>query len=178
MKTNPKKMSPIITLFLLLFTVYRLPITQIHAKSALGLTAIPPRLEIKNAKPGSVITKEIKVRNESRSQRLITLSIKDIFVKDDSGTPLVLENITSSENRWAASAWLQASQTSLRLNPGETKGLLLTAIIPDDALPGGHYAAIFYTGQDLASLNETGSSVQANVVTIVYLTESSKNLLE
>ena len=165
-----QKILKILYFLIFNFSLLTFNLKSASAQTSLGLSAIPPRLEFKNAKPGSVITKEIKVRNVSNTERLITVSVKDIIVKDDSGTPLVLEGITAAENRWAASSWLQVSQTQLRLKPGETKALLLTAIIPDEALPGGHYAAVFHTGQDLTALEQTGSSVQTNVGTIIYIT--------
>jgi len=142
---------------------------NIFAQSAQGLTAIPPRLEI-TANPGQIITKEIKVRNESNSEKFISTSLRDFIVTDDLGTPLQIESTDQSSNRWAAASWIQISPANLKLKPGETKSLVLTVITPDDALPGGHYAMVLHTPNNDLSLNQSGASVQTNVGTLVYIT--------
>jgi hypothetical protein len=139
------------------------------AQSALGLTAIPPRLEI-TVNPGEVITKEIKIRNESSTEKTISTSTRDFIVTDDLGTPLQIETTDQISNRWTASTWIQISPSQLKLKPGETKSLLLTVIAPDDALAGGHYAVVLHTPNNEATLTQTGASVETNVGTLVYLT--------
>lgn len=140
------------------------------AQSALGLSAIPPRLEI-TVKPGEVVTQEIKIRNESQIQRFISTSAKDFIVTDDRGTPLQIETEDGNfENRWAASSWLSVSPSSLTIKPGETKSLILTVIVPDDVTPGGHYAMVLHTPQNETVISDTGSAIETNVGTLVYLT--------
>jgi len=139
------------------------------AQSSLGLTAIPPRLEI-TVNPGEVITKEIKIRNESNTEKSISTSVRDFIVTDDLGTPLQIEATDQSSNRWTASSWIQISPTSLLLKPGETKSLVLTVITPEDALAGGHYAMVLHTPQNDITITQTGAAVETNVGTLVYIT--------
>ena len=141
---------------------------SVNAQSALGLSAIPPRLEI-TVNPGQTITKTIKVRNESKLEKIITTDIKDFIVVDNSGTPLQVDSQDLS-NRWAASSWIQVSANKLKLKPGETRSLSVTVIAPDDALPGGHYAMILHSPGNDTVLSQTGAVIQANVGTIVYIT--------
>jgi len=137
------------------------------AQTALGISAIPPRLEI-TVKPGEAVSKEIKVRNESKVPRYITVSTKDFIVTDEN-TPRQIET-SEDENRWAASSWIQISQTKFSLKPGETKSLTLTVIAPDNATPGGHYAMVIHSPQNDTVLTETGSFVETNVGTLLYIT--------
>jgi len=168
MKLNP---TPIKTILLILsFTISNLTLPKFSlAQSALGLTAIPPRLEI-IAKPGQVLTKEIKIRNESKNEKTISTSVRDFIVIDDLGTPLQIENTDQSANRWTASSWIQISPSKLKLKPGETKSLVLTVITPDDALAGGHYAMVLHTPGSDITISQTGAAVQTNVGTLVYIT--------
>lgn len=160
-----KKISTI----LLLFTYYLLLVTPLRAQSVLGLSAIPPRLEV-SLQPGATITKEIKVRNESKSVKIIDTSVKDFLVLDDLGTPKQIDDLDEISNRWAASTWIQVSPSRLRLLPGETRSLQLTVITPDDAAPGGHYAVVLHTPQQDGFLTDTGAFIQTNVGTLVYIT--------
>jgi hypothetical protein len=43
-------------------------------------------------------------------------------------------------------------------------------IVPNDALPGGHYAMVLHSPSTEASLDQTGAVIQANVGTLVYIT--------
>lgn len=168
MKLNPTP-TKIFFLVLSLFAFNSLFSKIALAQSALGLTAIPPRLEI-NVNPGQVITKEIKVRNESRSEKIISTSVKDFIVTDDLGTPLQIESTDESSNRWTASSWIQISPSQVKLKPGETKSLVLTIITPENALAGGHYAMILHTPAKEVSLTQTGATIETNVGTLVYIT--------
>lgn len=153
----------------LAMTSFFMPL-PVQAQTSLGISAIPPRVMIDQATPGSVVTQTLKVRNESAQTQYITVSTKDFIVQDNEGTPIFLsEDIGPDQNRWAASLWLQVSPTSLKLDPGQTKTLVLTAIIPDDATPGGHYAAVFYTPDTNATITGTGSLITTNVGSLVYL---------
>lgn len=155
----------ILTFFLV--TSFLLPVSC-FAQSSLGLSAIPPRLEI-TVKPGQTITKTIKVRNESKIEKIISTDIKDFIVVDDSGTPVQVDSKDLS-NRWTASSWIQVSNTKLKLKPGETQSLSVTVIAPEDALPGGHYAMVLHSPSNDTVLSETGAVIQTNVGTLVYIT--------
>jgi len=111
---------------LILVTSYLFPVTS-FAQSSLGLSAIPPRLEI-TVKPGETVTQIIKVRNESKLEKVISTDVKDFIVVDDSGTPLQVDSKDVS-NRWSASTWIQVSSSNLKLKPGETRSLSLTVIV-------------------------------------------------
>jgi hypothetical protein len=165
-KTAQTKITIIVSLLIicnLIFPNFSL------AQSALGLTAIPPRLEI-TIKPGQVLTKEIKIRNESRTEKSISTSVRDFIVTDDLGTPLQIESSDQSANRWTASSWIQISPSKLMLKPGETKSLVLTVIAPDNALAGGHYAMVLHTPNNDITISQTGATVETNVGTLVYIT--------
>ena len=159
------------TTFLLLLTsnLWLVP-SKVLAQNVVGLTTMPPRVTDLVIDPGQAQTREIKVRNDSNVDRYITTTIKDFVVTDDAGTPIQLEDVDLSQNRWAASNWLQITPTKFKLSPGETKSLVLTAVVPEDGLPGGHYAMILFTPDTVNLLNQTGSIVQSNVATLVYVT--------
>ena len=140
------------------------------AQNTVGLTTMPPRVEDIIIEAGQAETREIKVRNDSSVDRYITTSFKDFVVTDESGTPVQLGEVDAEQSRWAASSWLQISPTRFSLKPGETKSLMLTVIAPDNATPGGHYAMVLFTPDTLNLLNNTGSVVQSNVASLVYIT--------
>ncbi|MFA5750252.1 MAG: hypothetical protein WC895_03460 [Candidatus Shapirobacteria bacterium] len=142
---------------------------KVLAQTSIGLSAIPPRLEVTVKADGST-TQTLKVRNESKEERIITVDIRDFIVTDNKGTPTIIDSVDESNNRWAASSWITVSPSTIKLKPGETKNLILTVLPPQNALPGGHYAMVIYHPEKNASLNSTGASIQANVGTLLYIT--------
>lgn len=162
-------MKKLIALSLLLASHLISP-SAILAQSISGLSAIPPRLEIE-AKPGQTVTKEIKVRNEGQVLRNIAIETKDFIVSDSVGTPIQVEGVDETVNRWAASTWIQVSPSKLTLKPGETRSLSLTVIVPAKATAGGHYAMVLHS-PDLGkiSFDGSGAAVQTRVGTLIYIT--------
>lgn len=156
-------------LTLSLLTIFSLNIPKVNAQSAAGLSAIPPRLEI-TVQPDGSASQVIKVRNESKEAKTVTVEIKDIVVTDNKGTPTIVSSSDESSNRWAASNWIQVSPSSVQLKAGETKSLTLTVMPPANALPGGHYAMVLHTPEGISSVSSTGTSIQTKVGTLIYIT--------
>ena len=134
-------------------------------------TAIPPRLEIR-AKPGEFVQKTVQFRNEGDTTAYLTIVSKDFIVKDTAGTPEFVTSLVSG--RWAASSWIRLSPTSVAVAPKQVINITLSANVPLDALPGGHYAGVLYQGTGAAPRIGTGigagTGVQQIVGTLVYLT--------
>ena len=163
------KQAKLISIFLLGFSFLNLEFASTVQAQVVSISAIPPRLEV-TLLPGKVKTVDIKVRNDSSTEKNISTTSRDFIVTDDRGTPVQLESNNATQNRWAASTWIQISPTKLALKPGETKTLTVTILVPADALPGGHYAMILHTPTNLSTISQTGASIEANVGTLVYIT--------
>ncbi len=169
MKPATQKTLQTSALLLLLATSYSLLTNSVRAQSSEGLSAIPPRLEITVDADGTS-TQVIKVRNESKQEKTISISIEDFVVNDDKGTPTIV-TATKEDNRWAASSWITVSPSSIKLKGNETKALSLIITPPANALPGGHYAMVVSSPDDEVSISDsTGSSVQTKVGTLIYIT--------
>ena len=167
--TNKLIVQKIFISCFILVSCFMFHVSFIHAQSHLSLTAIPPRLEIE-AVPGKIITKTVKVRNDSTVEIIISINVKDYIVSDETGTPIQLElSSETSANRWSASSWIQVSPSRLVVGPSEIKAMVVTIITPEDALPGGHYAMIIHSPDASASLDQSGSAIVANVGTLLYL---------
>ena len=161
-----KRITLIITLTII---IYQLSVFPLFAQSSLGLSAIPPRLEIL-ANPGETVTKEVKIRNISSSDKLINTSSKNFVVLDDIGTPTQFDNTNEGTNRWASSSWVHISNTTFTLKPGEIRSLNITINVPKTAIPGGYYNMILHNTKNEAYLNSSGSLVETNVGTLLYIT--------
>jgi hypothetical protein len=173
---KPAKTIKILSTLLILLTFNFLLSTSCSAQSATnGLSAIPPRSEIEVV-AGQANTQSIKVRNESTETKTITVSVRDFIVTDNQGTPEFIDNFSDDiNNRWAASSWIQVSpQASYRLKPGETKSLMVTIIVPENATPGGHYAMILHSPNNEAIISQNTAAIETNVGTLILINVPGK----
>lgn len=59
------------------------------------------------------------------------------------------------------STWISLSEPSITLAPGEEKSINFTIQVPEDATPGGHYAAVFF--KNPGSETSAGGNIGINV---------------
>lgn len=144
------------------------------------LTAIPPRLGDEGqltANPGEVIQETVKVRNSSDKPLNILSAVNDFVLDVDGATPIAITDQNLS-NRWSLASWITLAPNLQLIQPNETKILSVIIKVPEDALPGGHYAMITHqpsteavpaNGETVdAKLSATG--ISQKVGTLLYVT--------
>ena len=153
--------------FLLCAMSYLLLTPVVHAQE-LSLVVSPPRIDIEG-KPGETLQQTIKVTNNSLDKSLILKAFPiDFVVLDDLGTPVKVTE--SASGRYLASPWFTLEQSELSLAPKETTQLIVLINIPKDALPGGHYAGIFFEPVESKGLKQTVSYTSTQVGSLFGIT--------
>lgn len=128
------------------------------ASAQVSLVVSPPRYDAV-VKPGESIQKTVKVTNNSDSAAIsLQAFVTDFIVQDDSGTPIKVSEKESG--RYLASPWFTLDQSELTLAPKQTQELIVLISVPQDALPGGHYAGIFFQ----PSSGNTGSGTRTELL--------------
>lgn len=131
------------------------------APSAEALTATP-RLEL-TADPGATVLASIRITNEERRSQVFYSSFENFNSQDESGTP------SFSPRREGLAAWMKAP-AQIVLGPGQTEDIPLEITIPQDADPGGHFAAVFFSTEPPQTReNEGNVSIGARLGTLVLL---------
>lgn len=140
----------IIALFLLL----------VSAHQAQALTISPARIEIQGD-PGTTITKEITLSNDSKTaEQTFYVTYSNFEAQGETGSPLFVEP------KGDLGTWMTSDKT-VTLLPNESKKVAFTITIPMDAYSGGHFAAIFF-GTSPAEGGQV--SVGAKTGTLILLT--------
>ena len=147
------------------FALCTLRLNVAHAQVSRTLTVVPPTQNFK-AKPGKQVQTTVKVRNEGSEPVTVKAGIKDFLVFDDKGTPKMVEEETSG--RWSLSSWMIISPTEYTLNAHSSKMFDVVILVPDDALPGGHYASVYFTPVEggLAQ-GESGSGIETKLASLL-----------
>lgn len=128
---------------LLLASIFSLLVSTAKVSAAdTSLVVSPPRFDVEG-KPGEILQKTIKVTNNDPSGELILKAFTtDFIVTDDAGTPIKVT--TQASGRYLASPWFTLEKTELVIPPKGTDQLVVIITVPKDALPGGHYAGVFF----------------------------------
>lgn len=110
------------------------------AFSAEALTVSPVRAEL-SGNPGETIESEIVLFNEQKEDKELKTfysSFANFEARGETGTPF----FTSATEGLAT--WIKTS-SQIVLKPGEKKTAPFSIVIPKNAEPGGHFAAIFWS---------------------------------
>ena len=135
-----------------------------------SLVVSPPRYD-QTVDAGQTIQKTIKVTNSSEDAALtLSATIKDFIVTDDAGTPVPVEQSVSG--RYLASPWFTLDQDELTLLPKETRTITALITVPADALPGGHYAGVFFESVSNQDASGTASLLTSKVGSLFGITVS------
>lgn len=135
--------------------------------SEVSIVVSPPHTDIEG-KPGETIQKIIKITNNSSTTLTLRATISDFIVQDDQGTPLKVS--ANASGRYLASPWFTLDQTELTLAPKEIAQVVAIIAVPSDALPGGHYAGVFFETVNAKGDPTTVSYTSAQVGSLFSLT--------
>lgn len=124
------------------FTTICVLVGVVLAQTAQALTISPPRFEL-DANPGSKILQTIKLFNETEEARGFYPSLQDFTARGEAGEPGWVEEPTE----FGLSPWIKIGTGPISLGPQERKEIQFSIEVPDDAEPGGHYAAIMFSTQ-------------------------------
>lgn len=149
--TNLGQIYFIIILFVFIFSF----------KNVYALTISPARIEI-SGDPGTTITKEITLLNDSKSgEETYYVSYSNFEAQGETGSPLFVEP------KGDLGTWMDAGQ-SVILKANESKKIILTINIPTDAYSGGHFAVVFFGNNPSGDGGQV--SVGAKTGTLILLT--------
>lgn len=157
-----KKLSIFGFLILWFFGNFNLALAQ-----EVSLVVSPPRTDLVG-NPGDTLQKMVKVTNNSEQELILKVFVTDFIVQDDLGTPIKVTGAVSG--KYLASPWFTLEKSELVLSPKETVSLVVLVNVPADALPGGHYAGVFFEPVPSRGLKKTVSYTSAQVGSLFGIT--------
>lgn len=140
------------------------------AQEAVTLTVKPVRIGDDNSlllSPGEKKQIQVKVENNSEMDLQIESQVLDFIVDDDGTTPLPITD--QQDNRWSLASWitLAPAQNYLRAGGSATVNVLIE--VPENALPGGHYAMVLHSPNMSGIENQSGAGISQRAGTLIYV---------
>lgn len=112
--------------------------------NAFALSLSPPVLEY-SARPGDAVIDAVRVYNDGdKAVTIFPSSLNATDSGDELGTPKFYP-VNQDINGQSMATWLSFERESFTLKPGEFFSHPFTINVPQDAVPGGHYAALVYS---------------------------------
>ncbi len=152
------------------FAVFQLAVAQSQQETGgNGLQVSPTRTEL-SLEPGERRTFDIILKNITSGNLTAEVSINDFESDGVTGNPQI---IVDDRDRTPTSIFnFIENLKSVKLKPGESKQLTLTAAIPEDAVPGAYYGVIRYAvipeGQQLSE-SERQLALNASIGHLVLI---------
>lgn len=128
---------------------------------------IAPPLLVLSADPGKTIRTQIKLRDISKTQLLVTSQVNDFVAAGEDGTPKIITG-SDPNNPFTVRDWI-TPVPSLLLSPQQIQAVNIAIAVPANAAPGGHYGVIRFTGTP-PKISGTGVSLNASLGALVLLT--------
>jgi hypothetical protein len=154
-------------IFIFFCSIFLFFVPIAHAQDV-SLVVSPPRTDVE-AKPGETVQKVIKITNNDKDRELIMKAfVIDFIVTDDLGTPIKVT--TSASGRYLASPWFTLEKSEFVIPPKATEQIVVVISVPKDALPGGHYAGIFFEPIPSRGAKSTVSYTSAQVGSLFGIT--------
>ncbi len=127
------------------------------ANDSLSLTITPPFFEL-NVSPNDSWASSIKVVNTNAADLTVYASVMGFTPSDDQGHGKFLSASSTTNDRDALANWITAPKSAVIIPAGGAGEIPFSVVVPSDASPGGHYAAILIGTEPPAS-GGTGSRV-------------------
>ncbi len=147
-------------------TIVSLAVGVFFTHQAMALTVSPVKAEL-SGDPGVTIQSEIILMNEQKETKTFYASFEGFEAQGETGTPSFFPG------KEGLPTWITA-QTEITLNPGEKITIPFSVVVPKDAEPGGHFAAIFWSTVPPQGTEGGQVSVGAKIGSLILLKVSGE----
>jgi hypothetical protein len=168
-----KKIVAVVMVALAALTVSALPIARAQTANSLSLTITPPFFML-NVSPGDSWASSIRVVNANSGGLPVTASVSGFEAADDEGHGTFIPLSSVANDPDALANWITLPQPSVNVPQDGEADIPFSISVPQNAAPGGHYAAILIgTGSGNAS-GTAGShvGVSSYISALIFITVS------
>jgi hypothetical protein len=127
---------------------------SIHAQETQSLSVTPPLFQI-GTKRGDIWPSTIKVVNNNPYPLSIYTEVVDFAAQGEKGQGRFIIPETNTRDPLLFSSWIEIARGPFFIEPEQAVNIPFFVAIPNDAPPGGHYAAVLVTTEP--PKNEPGS---------------------
>lgn len=140
------------------------------AQESVVLTVKPVRIGDDNSlllAPGEKKQIQVKVENNSQIDLQIESQVLDFIVDQDGSTPIPVTD--QQDNRWSLASWITLAPAQNYLKAGGVATVNVLIEVPENALPGGHYAMVLHSPNMTGVEDQSGAGISQRAGTLIYV---------
>ena len=145
------------------------------AQSSLTLSVTPTLFEM-SANPGQIWESSVKVVNNNAFDITVFPSVVNFRPQGETGQGQLLPVLEASTEGTTLAEWIELSSDPITIPKEQSKTIPFTVMVPEDASPGGHFAAILVSTNPPE--NENLAVKTAQVVTSLFFVRVSGDVIE
>ena len=135
--------------------------TPVHARAASNGVALSPFIQNIIIEPRDAAkTYDLMLTNQSPGVLELDLTTRDFGSLNDSGGVLLVDSAAAYAQHYGLTSWLSLETDTVILQPGESRGVLVSISNRQDLQPGGHYGAVVVSVKNIDE--QTGNHVVIN----------------
>jgi len=159
--------------FIFYFLIFNFSL--VSAQTNLPLLVYPARhfLELE---PGEKTSIAVNFVNQAKEPVSGLVKVVDFIVRDNQGTPELIENTFAAPEKYAAASWFKTDFEKVALPANNEKVTIQAQIsVPKNANPGGKYVAIYFQAQPAqfpvitGPQYEAGTGISPRLASLIYI---------
>ncbi len=156
-------------LFTIVATAFFLFVPLTHAQNAITLTITPPFFEL-NVSPGEFWASSIKVVNTNPGDLPVYVTVMDFASVGEEGHGRFVPVSANGDASNSLASWIKLTGGSHFTVPkGQSRDISFSLQVPNDASPGGHYAAILVGTQPADPAQGSGLKVSSYISSLFFV---------
>jgi len=169
--------SILFSFFIVVFIFYFLIFNffSVSAQNTLPLLVYPAR-QFLELEPGEKTSITVNFVNQGKEPVSGFIKVVDFIVRDNQGTPELIENTFAAPEKYAAASWFKTDFDRVTLPANNEKVTIQAQIsVPKNAKPGGKYVAIYFQAQPAqfpvptSPQYEAGSGISSRLASLIYI---------
>ena len=140
-------------------------------EGALSITVTPTLFQL-SISPGETWSSSVKIVNNNLYDATYYAQALDFEASGEDGAakyiPLVNE-VAATPQPYSLASWLDISHEPVTIKAGHSQEVQFTLHVPENAEPGGHYAAILVGTKPQNSLSGSGAKISSFVSSLMFV---------
>lgn len=158
--------------FLIIVAFLLVSLKPISAQQSLPLVVYPAKIQLE-VSPGEKTGITVNFLNQSELPLSGYFRIADFIVINNQGTPEIIETKEQVNSRYAASSWFSSLYDRGTIPANEKVSFFAYITVPQDAVPGGRYVAIYFEPTPELTLPQTGGekaiAIASRLASLIYI---------
>ncbi len=160
-----------------IFFVSCLMVPVAYAQNSFSLAVTPTLFEM-SANPGQIWQSSVKVINSNPFDIVVYPSVVNFEPQGEAGQGRLLPVLESMTEGSTLAEWVEISSSPVTVLAEQSKVVPFGVFVPDDASPGGHFAAILISTQPTAEDGSKLSVKTSQVVSSLFFVRVSGDVIE